>query len=235
MSNRLISTIMVDFRQQYRYGFFVVAAFTVLVFVFMLSQFDQHASLTFIPVFVFMNMMLGTFYFVAGMVLFEKGEGILQGLIVTPLRVEEYLGSKVLTLTALSLVENIVMVTAIFGTDYNVLLLIAGTIISAIMYILIGFVVVSRYRSITEYLMPSAAILVAIMLPIIDYLKIFETPLMYLHPMQAPLVLMKAAFMPVETWQLAYGVLYSIIIIAVAFVLSKRAFNKHIVNREGGN
>lgn len=234
MINRLISTILIDFKQQYRYGFFIVAAFTVLVLILMLSQFDQHASLTFIPLFIFMNMMLGTFYFVAGMVLFEKGEGILQGLIVTPLRVEEYLGSKVLTLTALSLVENIVMVTVIFGTNYNVLLLIAGTIISAIMYILIGFVVVSRYRSISEYLIPSGVILVAIMLPVIDYLKIFETPLMYLHPMQAPLVLMKAAFVPVETWQFAYGVLYSVVVIAAVFVLSKRAFNKHIVNKEGG-
>ncbi|WP_424358457.1 ABC transporter permease [Methanocella sp. MCL-LM] len=235
MINRLIPTIVIDIKQQYRYGFYIVAAFTVIVFVLMLSQFDQHASLAFIPVFIFMNMMLGTFYFVAGMVLFEKGEGILQGLVVTPLRVEEYLGSKVLTLTALALVENIVMVTAIFGTGYNLLLLIAGTIISAIMYILIGFVVVSRYRSISEYLMPSALILVAILLPIVDYLKIFETPLMYLHPMQAPLLLMKAAFVPVETWQFAYGVLYSAVVIAAVFVLSKRAFDKHIVNKEGDN
>lgn len=235
MINRLAPTLVVDLKQQYRYGFFVVAAFTMAVIVFMLSQFDQHASLTFIPLFILFNMMLGTFYFIAGMVLFEKGEGVLQGLVVTPLRVEEYLGSKVLTLTALALVENIVIVTLIFGTGYNVPLLIAGTILLAFIYLLIGFVVVSRYSSITEYLMPSAAILAALLLPVVDYLKIFETPIMYLHPMQAPLLLMKAAFVPVEAWQLAYGVIYSLVVIAVAFVLSRRAFNKHIVNKEGGN
>lgn len=235
MINRLIPTLVVDFRQQVRYGFIVASLFTMIVFIAMLSQLDHKGSLLFVPIFIISNMMIGTYFFIGGMVLFEKGEGVLQALIVTPLRVEEYLGSKVLTLTALALVENIAIVTVIFGTGYNVLLLIVGTLLTAVMYVLTGFVIVSRFKSISEYLLPSAFVYVAFMLPFIDYLKIFETPLVYLHPMQAPLVLMKAAFVPVEAWQLAYGVLYSLIIIAVVFVLSKRAFNKHIVNRQGGN
>lgn len=235
MINRLIPTVILDFKQQIRYGFIVAAAFTVAVFIIMLSQLDNQGSLLFIPVFIITNMIIGTFYFIAGMVLFEKGEGVLQGIIVTPLRVEEYLGSKIFTLTVLAIIENIMIVTVIFGTGYNVLLLLAGTILTAIIYILVGFVVVSRYSSISEYLMPSALITLLLMLPVVDYLKIFETPLMYLHPVQAPMMIMKAAFMPVETWQLAYGVVYSLVLIGVAFLLSKRAFNRHIVNRQGGN
>lgn len=235
MINRLASTMMLDFKQQVRYGFIVAAAFSVIVMVAMLSQLDTKGSQLFLPVFILGNLLLGTFYFIAGMVLFEKGEGVLQGLIVTPLRVDEYLGSKVLTLTALAIVENLVIATVIFGTGYNVPLLVAGTILTAIIYVLLGFVVVSRYSSISEYLMPSALITIILTLPLFDYLKVFETPLMYLHPMQAPLVLLKAAVVPVETWQLAYGVAYSLVLVLAMFVLSKRAFYRHIVNREGGD
>jgi fluoroquinolone transport system permease protein len=218
-----------------RYGFVIAAAFSVIMMVAMLSQLDSKGSQLFLPVFILGNLLLGTFYFIAGMVLFEKGEGVLQGLIVTPMRVEEYLGSKVLTLTTLAIVENLVIATVIFGTGYNVPLLVVSTILTAIIYVLLGFVIVSRYGSISEYLMPSALITIFLTLPLFDYLKVFETPLMYLHPMQAPLVLLKAAVVPVETWQLAYGVAYSLVLVLVMFVLSKRAFYRHIVNREGGD
>ncbi|OPY27524.1 MAG: ABC-2 family transporter protein [Methanocella sp. PtaU1.Bin125] len=235
MINRLASTVLLDFRQQVRYGFVVAAAFSVIVMVGMLSQFDAQGSQLFLPVFILGNLILGTFYFIAGMVLFEKGEGVLQGLVVTPLRVEEYLGSKVLTLTALAIVENLAIATVIFGTGYNVPLLVAATILTAMVYVLLGFVLVSRYGSISEYLMPSAVITIFLTLPLFDYLKVFETPLMYLHPMQAPLVLLKAAVMPVETWQLAYGAGYSLLLVAVMFILARRAFDRYIVNREGGH
>ncbi|MCD1293883.1 ABC transporter [Methanocella sp. CWC-04] len=235
MINRFVPTVKLDFKMQVRYGFVYVAALSVIIFVLMLSQLDTHGSLLFLPVFLLTNLLLSTFYFIAGMVLFEKGEGVLQGLIVTPLKIEEYLGSKVFTLTALAIAENIAMVTLVFGTGFNVLLLVLGTIITAMIYILLGFMVVSKYSSISEYLMPSVVYSFAFMIPLLDYLKVLESPLFYLHPMQAPLILMKAAFVPVETWQLAYGVLYSLVWIVVAFVLSKRAFNKHIVNRIGGN
>ncbi len=44
-------------------------------------------------VFVLGNMTIGTFYFMAGLVLLEKGDGVLEGLIVTPLRLQGATGS----------------------------------------------------------------------------------------------------------------------------------------------
>jgi fluoroquinolone transport system permease protein len=222
--------MMLDFKQQVRYGFVVAAAFSVIVMVAMLSQLDTKGSQLFLPVF---------FGEPIWHLLFHRRHGAVRRArvrrLVDALRVDEYLGSKVLTLTALAIVENLVIATVIFGTGYNVPLLVAGTILTAIIYVLLGFVIVSRYSSISEYLMPSALITIFLTLPLFDYLKVFETPLMYLHPMQAPLVLLKAAVVPVETWQLAYGVAYSLVLVLVMFVLSKRAFYRHIVNREGGD
>lgn len=46
------------------------------------------------------NLPLATFFFIAGLVLLEKGEGTLEAQIVTPLTAGGYLASKILTLTA---------------------------------------------------------------------------------------------------------------------------------------
>ena len=47
-------------------------------------------------------MLLATFVFLAGLLLIEKGQGTLEGLIVTPLRSSEYLLAKILSLTVLA-------------------------------------------------------------------------------------------------------------------------------------
>jgi fluoroquinolone transport system permease protein len=234
MTNRFASIVSLDFKMQARYGFLYAAAFTMLIFIVLLRQFDLRGESAFLPSFILFNLIIGTFYFVAGMLLFEKDQGVLQGLTVTPLRVWEYLGSKTLTLSALALVENFVIIFLTFGTGFNVLPLVAGTALMAAMYTLFGFVVAARYRSITEYLLPSVIYMVVLMLPIFDYLHIFSSPLFYLHPLQAPLLVMKSAVLPVGTWDLAYGVIYSLIWIGLAMWLSMKAFDRYIVNKTGG-
>jgi hypothetical protein len=46
-------------------------------------------------------------------------------------------------------------------------------------------------------------------------------------------MLMWSAWHPIETWQLIYAVVYSVIIIAVLYRWALIAFNKHIILKEG--
>lgn len=230
---RLASTAMLDLKLQVRYGFMYAAAFTVIVFMILLSQTSVRGPASFMPVFIVGNLLISTFYFIGGMVLFEKDEGVLSGLIVTPLSVSEYLASKVATLTALALIENIIIIGLAYGFDYNVLPVLAGTIITAVMFTLVGFVAVSRYRSISEFLMPSVCYTLLLLLPLLDYLGMLRSPLFYLIPTQAPLILMKSAFMPVGIADTVYGVAYSLLWAGILFVLARRSFYRHIVSRGG--
>ena len=92
----------------------------------------------------------------------------------------------------------------------------------------VGFVAVARYSSINEYLLPSALYVGALLLPLGPYVTRWDTWPVYLHPLQAPLVLMQAAFQPVDAWKLAYGVLYSALWIGLACRFSLRSF-RHFV------
>ena len=154
---------------------------------------------------------------------------------VTPLAVWEYLVSKTVTLAALSLVEQFVIVGSAYGFGFGVGALIAGVALAAILYTLTGFILVARYDSINEYLFPSVFYLTVLSLPLLHYFEIWNTWLMYLHPLQAPLVLLKAAFGPIEPWQWAYGVLYSILWSAVLLHVNRRVFDRFIIAREGAH
>jgi fluoroquinolone transport system permease protein len=149
--------------------------------------------------------------------------------VVTPLHSGEYLAAKVVTLSALALAETLVLVVVIAGWRFNAALLIAGVALAAALYCLAGFIVVARYTAVNEYLLPSGAYVAALWIPLIADLAQSWHWLLYLHPISAPLALIRAAFEPAMSWQVWYGLVYSAIWIAFLYVLSRRAFRRWIV------
>lgn len=232
---RLTSTMRWDVQLQIRNGFYFAAAFVALIIIVLLSQFNvPPGTLAMLfPLFIFQNILINNFYFIAGVVLLEKGEGTLEGLIVTPLRKSEYLASKLLTLALLSLLETAVVVLIVYGFNANLIWLAAGTILLSLIYGLAGFSFVVRYDSINTFILPSVPFTALFSLPLLHYLGVWSSPLMYLHPLQAPLLLLKGAFQPIAAWEVIYGVVYSAVTIALAYAWSQRAFYKFVILKEG--
>ena len=233
--SRLTSTMRWDVQLQIRNGFYYAAAFVALIIIILLSQFNVPASTLamLFPLFIFQNILINNFYFIAGLVLLEKGEGTLEGLVVTPLRKSEYLVSKLVTLAMLSLLETAVVVLIVYGFNANLIWLAAGTILLSLIYGLAGFSFVVRYDSINTFILPSVPFTALFSLPLLHYLGVWSSPLMYLHPLQAPLLLLKGAFQPIAAWEVIYGVVYSAVTIALAYAWSQRAFYKFVILKEG--
>jgi fluoroquinolone transport system permease protein len=230
---RLLSTARWDFRLQYRNGFYYAAAFVVAINVIVINQLPGASVNLVLPVILLENILINAFYFVGGLVLLEKGEGTLEVQIVTPLRTGEYLISKSLTLTALSIVESLLIVGLTVGLDFRPSPLLIGIVTLATFFTLIGFLAVARYDSINEYLFPSFLFTAALSLPLVAYFGGWESWALYLHPIQAPLVLLEASFFPVETWEWVYGILYMALWIALAYRWSLRAFYRFVIVKEG--
>ena len=226
---RLKTAVLWEMRLQFRQGFYYAAAFIAVLMTIVLWQFPQAELPTILPLFVLGNMTIGTFYFMAGLVLLEKGDGVLEGLIVSPLRQGEYLAAKMISLTLLTLVENVGIVTAVYGLNANLLLLVLGVGLMASFNVLCGFIAVARYDSINSFLMPSILITLTLSVPLVDYLGFWRSPLLYLHPVQAMLLLLKGAFAPIAVWQMVYGVLYAALWIGLLFRISERIFYRFIV------
>lgn len=231
--NRLLSTARWDVSLQYRNGFYFVSAITAVFMVVLLKQFPGVDFGYWWPAIITGNLTVNSFYFMAGIVLLEKGEGTLEAQIVTPLRPWEILGSKVLTLGLLSLFETLTMIVIVQGVNFNWFLLVTGIVLYIAMLALYGFIVVARYDSINEFLLPSVAWTMGFSLPLLYYFDVWRSWIMFLHPLQAILILLQAAFTSVPTWQIIYGFAYSILWTGIVMALSLRAFRKFVVVKEG--
>ncbi len=232
--SRLLATARLDTQLQLRNGFYYAVAFFLACWFVVLTQLPAVVDWGFVlPAVILGNLSMVSFYFIGGLVLLEKGEGTLHAQVVTPLGDREYLASKIVTLAALSLVEHVVLVGSVLGWDVNPLALVAGVSVASVLYSLCGFLSVARYDSINEYLLPSALYVAVLQIPLIHYFGIWDGWPMYLHPMQAPLVLIRGAFQPLAAWEWIYGVVYSGLALGVLFWWCQRAFGRFVVAAEG--
>ncbi len=194
---------------------------------------DETALRAALPILILLGMGNTTYVFVAGMVLFEKSEGTLDAIVVSPLSVPVYLSSKIITLTGFAMVETAILVAIGFGVvGFNPWLLVLGAATVGVMYCLTGLIQIVRYRSVTDWLMPGAVVVGIIPgLPIFDVLGIWPSPLWYVIPTYAPLLILTAAFRSIATWEWVYAIGYSGLIIVAGLVLARSEFTKHIVRR----
>jgi fluoroquinolone transport system permease protein len=234
---RFRATVRCDVRLQFRQGFYYAAAVVATVSLVGISRLPSLESDIdwVVPAIIVSNLTLGTFYFIGALVLLERGEGTLQALVVTPLRDVEYLASKVVTLTALSIVENMLIAAAFYGqrpgAGYVGMLL--GITLASALLVLTGFVAVAAYDSINEYLAPSVLYAALATAPVFTWLLRWDQWFMYVHPIQAPLVLMQAVDQPLEPWQLVYGVSYPILWTGLLAFWSRRTFQRFVVAPAG--
>lgn len=231
--NRFANTLKWDIVRQFREGFYTVSAVVAVIMIVLLRQIDGVDWALWWPAILLENLIINAFYFMAGMVLLEKGEGTLEAQIVSPLRTWEYMAAKVASLLILSVLESMLIIGLVSGLRFNWFWLLLGIALVVALYVLYGFFVVARYDSISDFILPSALWTMGFSLPLLWYFDLWKHWIMYLHPLQAPLLLMRAAYNPVEPWQMLYGVGYAGLWVAVGYFVSKRAFHRFVVAKEG--
>jgi len=179
--SRLISAVKTDVTVQLRNNLYTIGILVGIIIALATSQLTGPQNL-YLVVPGLMLMVAGgsTLLYVSGMIIFEKDEGTLNATIVSPLKTSEYLLSKVITLTALSALESFVMIGgAMFIMNFsdkvtlpNIPLLFIGILAIGVIYTLIGIILIVRFESITEFLIPMTLIAGLLQLPIL-YFSLF--------------------------------------------------------------
>ncbi|MDQ5853272.1 MAG: hypothetical protein M3380_14620 [Chloroflexota bacterium] len=63
----------------------------------------------------------------------------------------------------------------------------------------------------------------------------WDNPLIYLPPLQAPLLVIQAAFQPVEFWRIRYGLLYAGLWIGLVYRFARRALRRFVIAEVGAS
>lgn len=176
------------------------------------------------------------FFFIGGSVFFEKQERTIGAILSTPLRFREYLVAKLTVLLAISLSVAVVVVTVAHGFDYHLIPLVIGVVLGTLLMLLVGFITSLPFSSVTDWFI-SAVFPLAVMLtpPIVYYSGLWPHPVLYLFPMQGPMLLLGTAFdqVALSLWQVIYAVLYSVMCIAGLFWAAKAMFVRFVIERSG--
>jgi len=168
------------------------------------------------------------FIFVGVMVLFEKQAGTTSALIVTPLQPWQYLLSKAVSLSIPAVIVSVAMAFA-SGESVNYYLVLAAIVLTSILFLLLGFVGAQRVKTFNQYILVIPIFFVPFSIPIIDYLGIWETPLMWLIPTKSSLILLRAAFHEVSLWEIILSHLILLLSIFLAWKWALAEYKKRMI------
>jgi len=231
--SRLASTLLWDMRLQYRQGLYWAAAVVVASWGAILWQLPPAGVMWLLPVALFIDMSVFGFYFMAGILYLEKGDGVLAALVVTPMRSTEYLLSKVISLTVIALLASVAVTLLAGSWQARWHWLLAGVALNSWLMAMLSFALASRYDAIHEFLIPSGIWMIPTQLPMLDYFGIWTGWPIYLIPTQGSMILFEAAFRPVPAWELVYALAYLLAACVATSWFAVGAFERFVVRAEG--
>lgn len=239
MSN-LKNMLRWEFLLLYRYKIIHISILSVVLYFLTTQAVESLQGQTQVhSVLLFFDPALIGIMFVGALVLFEKSENVLQALVITPMKTDDYLLSKIISLTILSIISALIfmLLMMIFNeTSFNLIFLLSGIILTSVMLILIGFILVSRVNSINGYLLGMVIGFLGLTFPpLLQLFNIIENPVFYLWPTQASFILLEGVFnaASLETWEIIYGIGYQLFWIVLLYYSSKKAFYEYIVLKGG--
>jgi fluoroquinolone transport system permease protein len=130
------------------------------------------------------------FFFIGAIVLLERGQNLTESLFITPLRLHEYLLAKILSFLFLATLSALLIMLGASIGGKDLMWFVFGAVFSALIYTLFGLIFAARARHVNDYFVKSLGAGLLISLPILAYIRLFDTPLFYLFPTRATLILL---------------------------------------------
>ena len=148
----MVRLIKYDIDLQWRSGYWTVYAVVGLLYMLILFNIPINARDEVATYLIFSDTSVLGLIFVGAIVLLEKQQGVLQSMSVTPLKLNTYLFSKVLSLSLLSVfISSLLWIIPLWSFKGYILLL-AGVLLSSIMVTLFGLGFAAGAESFNQFL-----------------------------------------------------------------------------------
>ncbi|WP_417584204.1 hypothetical protein [Pelagibacterium sp.] len=156
--NGLATLLAHDLRLQYRYGIHAAYGAVVALYAAILVLAGPYIPDWFVGLLIYSDPSALGFFFLGGLMLLEKGEGVRSALAIAPVSARTYLLAKTITLTTLALAAVIVLALArAHPTDWAIL--ISTVALTSVFYVGIGIPIALRFKTVNAYLLGSALLL----------------------------------------------------------------------------
>ncbi|HKI89219.1 MAG TPA: ABC transporter permease [Draconibacterium sp.] len=228
----LFRLILWDLKLQVRNSILTVAIFIAVFYTAFFLLLGLRGKDDILIALIFSDPTFMGFIFTGVLVLFEKSANTLQALVVTPIKIWQYLFSKAVSLTIITSIICFAMVFASHGFRFNYFWFLVATFLSSVLFIFLGFIGVAKVKTFNQYIIVIPLFIAPLSLPYLYFFGVSNSWLFYILPTQGALILFRNAFEKVAVGDTIYALVYLILSIWIAYRISKQLFLKHIVRGE---
>jgi fluoroquinolone transport system permease protein len=233
MNMRLATAFLADVRFQFRHGFYYAYLFVSVVYIVLLRLVEDGMREKLAVFVVFSDPAMLGFFFIGGIILLEKAQGIFPALFVTPIRIAEYVWAKVWSLTLLSLGTSFFILLATVGTDMRVLPIFIGVTFTSAIATLIGIGLAVRVKTVNQFLVSSVLFVPIFFAPVMEWIG-GQSFIYYLFPGKASLHFLEGGFARITWNETIYALCMLFCACIAAYYFASRSLMKFILFFQGG-
>jgi len=231
---RLIHAVGYDIRLQWRHGFYYAYTLICALYIVLLHVIPSEYQELSAVIITFSDPSMLGFIFIGGLVLLEKGQGILDPLFVTPFRLGEYIVSKTVSLSVLSLISSLTIHIALFGMGRLGPLYVLGVWLSSCFFTMLGLSFAVRCRTLNQFFLQSSIGSLIFMVPLLSWTGLYSGEWMSFLPTNASLRLIGSTFYSLSAWEATAAIVNLVLWCCVGFLWTLRSVRLFIRDRIGG-
>ncbi|GAA0182331.1 hypothetical protein SH2C18_47270 [Clostridium sediminicola] len=226
---RLVNAIKNDIKFQYRQGFFFIYILITLFYIIILSRLAQSILKFAVPLVIFSDPSVLGLFFIGGLIMLEKSQGIINYIVVTPLKTEEYMLSKLISLTLIAVIAGTFITIVTYGFYVNWLLLILVIILTSIFFTLCGFLISANCNTLNQYFIKMIPWMLLLIIPCFSIFGFKYSYIFTVLPSVSILRLFLGTFNGINIFEAFILILYLCIINYCFFNIVKKIFENKVI------
>jgi fluoroquinolone transport system permease protein len=228
----VFAAIRNDARLQRRHGIWAVAAVMVVAYVVPLVFMPPAVQRWILPVVIFSDPAIGVFFFAAALLLFERQDGVLEALAVTPMPERDYLVSKAVSLAAVALATSVAVAAAVRRADFDVRWLAAGVVPTASLFVWLGVVAATRLDTVNRVIVGGGIAVTILSAPAVAFLAGLDSEWLVILPTYGSVRLLARAFaQPLGTGTAVHAAFWLLASNALAYEAARRSLKRYAQSR----
>lgn len=147
---RLGRLIRGDIHFRWKYGFYFIYFILTLLYVCAIAALPEHWKNNIAAIMIYSDPAAMGLFFMGAIVLLEKSQKVLNAMVVSPVKVSEYILSKTVALIAISTI--IAMILGLVSGSNHLLGIAVGTALTSAIFTMLGIIAATRISNLNQFL-----------------------------------------------------------------------------------
>lgn len=226
---RILSALKSDIVFQFKQGFYIIYVVISLLYMVALSWIPNTGLKFVVPIVVFSDPSVLGLFFIGGIIMLEKIQGVIQSIVVTPLTTREFVLSKVISLSIISVLAGVGITRFTYSEHVQWSILIIALLLTSSLFTLCGLVIGAKCKTVNQYLMKTVPVMLVLVIPCFSIIGFKYSYFLTLVPSVAALRLLIGAYWGMGGLEIFFLISYLLIINYCVLLYTEKVFDKYVV------